>query len=644
MKETPAEGRKKFFRLLFHKTSLIPFFAFIGLGADSISSSCYGPEEAFLSLGTYHHLIIFVGLMAIITIWTLTTSYSQIIELFPHGGGGYLVASKLLSPNLGIIAGCSLLVDYILTITISIASGVDALFSFLPIAILGWKIPVKMGMLAAMMLLNIRGIKESIFPWIPVFLLFGFTHLLAFFWAFVSHFDGFPAVLHGINLEASALTQTIGAGGLFLMLLRSYSIGAGTYTGIEAVSNSMNIFQHPRVPNAKKTMIYMSSALAITVCGLMFSYLLYGVAPVTGKTLNGVLLEAIGAEMPFGMGYLFSPIALFTEAALLIMAAQSGFLAGPRIIASMAADKWLPGKFTNLSDVFVMQHGVLLITGACFALMAYSGGNVAYLVVLYSLAVFITYTLSQLGMMVHWAKERVYRRPWLKGVLINGIGFCLTVSILISLTLLKFLDGAWLTLTVIALLVCICHKIRNYYNNFNELVSCLPSEIPPRAAISHFAKERQMHTAVLYVSGTKPLALHSIGEAIRLFDNSIEHFVFMQVGIIDAGIFKGESELKHLEEHTRSEGEKLVHYMQQLGYSAEALTTVGIDIGDEIAKLAQEIRKKHPSSIFLGGQLILPKEDTLSYIMHNGALFTIQRRIFDLGFPFVTIPIYLNQE
>lgn len=644
---TEISESKKFFRSFFHKASLIPFFAFIGLGSDSISSSCYGPEEAFLSLGEYHHLIIFVGLMAVITIWTISTSYSQVIELFPFGGGGYLVASKLLSPNFGLIAGCSLLVDYILTITISVASGVDALFSFFPPSVLDWKMAFKMAILAILMLLNIRGVKESVFPWVPVFLLFGLTHLFAFGWAFWSHFENFPFIMNGINFEVSELTRTVGVGGLFLMLLRSYSVGAGTYTGIEAVSNGMNVFQPPRVHNAKKTMIYMSSALGIMVCGLMFSYLLYGVTPIHGKTLNGVLLDAISSEMPAWFGALFSPVALFTEAALLIMAAQSGFLAGPRIIANMAADRWVPSKFANLSDVFVIRHGVLLITGASFALMAYTLGQVGYLVVLYSLAVFITYTLSQLGMIVHWAKERMYHRHWLKGLIINGIGFSLTASILISLVVLKFAEGAWLTLVVIAVLVCFCHLIKRYYNNFYALISHLPCEIPIREPVSHLEeghRDRTIHTAVMFVSGIKPLALHSIGQAIRLFGNSIEHFVFMQVGIIDAGVFKGESELAHLIAHTKGEGEQLVHYMHRLGYSAESQTSVGIDIGDEIAKLALEVRKRHPSSIFMGGQLILPKEDIISYLLHNGTLFTIQRRIFDLGFPFVTIPVYLSQE
>lgn len=642
----PSTQRRQFFKQLFERTSLIPFFAFIGLGADSISSSCYGPEEAFLSLGNYHHLIVFVGLMAIITIWTISSSYSQLIGIFPHGGGGYLVASKLLSANCGLIAGCSLLVDYILTITISISSGVDALFSFLPIALITWKLPLKICALGSMMFLNIRGIKESVFPWIPVFFLFGITHLAAFIWAFWSHYNNLPAVYHGIHLEVEELAGSIGMWGVLLMLLKSYSVGAGTFTGIEAVSNGMNIFRAPRVKNARKTMFYMSTALAVTVFGLMLSFLLYRVTPVAGKTLNGVLLDAISAEMPYGIGHLFSPLALFSEAAILIMAAQSGFLAGPRILANMAADRWLPNKFTNLSDYFVMRHGIFLITGGCLALMIYTAGNVAHLVILYSLAVFITYSLSQLGMIIHWAKERMYHRTWLKGLILNGVGFCLTSGILVSLILLKFLDGAWLTLAVIAILVCICHTIKRYYNNFSELLNKLPSEITARtpSLLPEGHLDRTVHTAVFFVSGKRPLALHSINEAIKLFGNSIEHFVFLQVGIIDAGIFKGESELKHLEDYTRLESEKLVHHMQQLGYSAESQIAIGLDIGDEISKLAKEVRIRHPSSIFFGGQLILPQEYLLSHVMHNQTLFIIQRRIFDLGFPFVTIPVYLAEK
>lgn len=636
----------KFDRAMFHKISLLPFFAFVGLGSDPLSSSCYGPEEAFLALGGYKHLIIFVGLLSVFTIWAISTSYTQIIDLFPYGGGGYVVATKLLTPTLGLISGVALLVDYVLTITISVASGVDAFFSILSQEHHIWKFTAKIVILFAMMGLNLRGIKESVFPWIPVFILFIITHLLAISWAFISCHESFPFVAHGVAFDVQRAATSLGTGGLLLLIMKSYSVGAGTYTGIEAVSNGMNIFRPPRAQNAKITMVYMAVALAFTVSGLMIAYLLYGVDQRAGMTLNGVLMHKIGQEMGPITGNIFTSLTLFSEAALLFVAAQSGFLSGPRVLANMAADRWLPNKFTNLSDRFVMRHGILLISLAAVTLMVYSFGNVAYLVVLYSLAVFITFTLSQLGMVRHWAKERLYNRKWLRGLILNGTGCCLTFFILLSLTIIKFEEGAWLTLTVITLLVLICKKIKSYYTRFAQTINSMPIEIPRKepSSIAEIQLEPSLHTAALFISGTTNTALQCISETIKLFGKSIDHFVFIRIGLIDAGTFRGGSEIQHLEEEIKLDSIKLVKMMQKLGYSAECLVSVGLDMVDEVAKNAQEVREKHPSSIFIGGQVVLAKETIISHWMHNQTLFAMQRRLFELEYPFITVPVYVKES
>src|SRR5512135_2681187 len=161
---------------LFHKLSLIAFFAWVGLGADGLSSSCYGPEEAFNAFHGHIYLSVFVALMTGVTVFIIATSYSQIIELFPSGGGGYLVASKLLSPTAGMVSGSALLIDYVLTITISVASGADALFSFLPPALLHYKIPFALAGVLLLTVMNMRGVKESVLPLVPIFLTFVITH------------------------------------------------------------------------------------------------------------------------------------------------------------------------------------------------------------------------------------------------------------------------------------------------------------------------------------------------------------------------------------------------------------------------------------------------------------------------------------
>ncbi len=157
---------------LFHKLSLIAFFAWVGLGADALSSSSYGPEEAFLALHGHVYLGIFVALASAITIFVISASYSQIIELFPSGGGGYLVATKLLSPKAGMVSGCALLVDYVLTITISIAAGAAAVFSFLPAAWYHYRLLLAVAGVIFLIVLNLRGVKESVVPLVPIFLIF----------------------------------------------------------------------------------------------------------------------------------------------------------------------------------------------------------------------------------------------------------------------------------------------------------------------------------------------------------------------------------------------------------------------------------------------------------------------------------------
>src|SRR6185503_2081678 len=189
-----GKGRSLADQRLFHKVSLVAVLAWVGLGADGLSSSCYGPEETFKALGTHMALAPFVALACVVTIGVICLSYSQIIELFPGGGGGYLVASKLLGQRMGVVSGCALLVDYVLTIAISIASGADALFSVLPAAWLNWKMPVVLGSTALLTLLNLRGVRESVLMWVPVFFVFVATHGFAILFGIATHLGAIPRV------------------------------------------------------------------------------------------------------------------------------------------------------------------------------------------------------------------------------------------------------------------------------------------------------------------------------------------------------------------------------------------------------------------------------------------------------------------
>jgi len=290
---------------IYHHLSLIAFLAWVGLGADGLSSSAYGPEEAFKTLQEHTYLAIgLAGLMAT-TVIIISMAYSRIIEQFPHGGGGYVVATKLLGKGAGVVSGSALLVDYVLTITVSIAAAGDALYSLAPVEWQTWKLPTEILFIVFLTVLNLRGVKESVMTLTPVFLLFVVTHAILIVGGIVAHTSQFSETIHHARSGLSSGLATLGLGGLLLRFIHAYSLGGGTYTGIEAVSNGLAIMREPRVKTAKRTMLYMGSSLAFTASGLLFCYLLWHVEPIEGKTMNAVLTERFVQVVPLGKLFVF---------------------------------------------------------------------------------------------------------------------------------------------------------------------------------------------------------------------------------------------------------------------------------------------------------------------------------------------------
>jgi len=630
---------------LFHRVSLIALFAWVGLGADGLSSSCYGPEETFKALGRFPHLSLFVALAAILTILAICASYSQIIELFPAGGGGYLVASKLLSPAAGVVSGCALLVDYVLTVTISVASSGDALFSILPPAWHHWKLEFVVAGVVVLTLLNLRGVKETVLLWVPVFFLFVALHAFAFLYVIIHYAGGFAGVAGNTIHEVKSAGSQIGWWALLALLLKAYSMGAGTYTGIEAVSNGLPILREPRVATGKRTMLYMGLSLAITVGGLLVCYLLVGVEPQAGKTLNASLFERMTGHWPAATGFGFVLAALASEAALLFIAAQAGFLDGPRVLANMAMDRWFPTRFANLSDRFVTQNGVLLIGGAAAVMMLVSHGSVALLVVLYSINVFITFLLSQLGMVRHWWNQRRVEAAWKSKLLINGVGLLLTGFILLSLSIVKFHEGGWVTLVATGLLIAVAFGIKRHYTGVSEQLKRLDEIVP--AALQSAAVpvpapplfDPKARTAVLFVNGFNGLGLHTVLRAVGLLGGVFKNYVFVQVGAVDAGNFKGTAEIARLKDHVNSECDRYVDYMQTQGFASTRFTSIGTDVVEEVVRLSRDIAGQFSNAVFFGGQLLFVRETVVLRWLHNHTIFTLQRRLFLEGLPFVILPI-----
>lgn len=627
-----------------HKISLIAFLAWVGLGADGLSSSAYGPEEAFRALGNQHYLALVLAFATGVTVLILSASYSSIIEQFPTGGGGYVVASRLLGPKIGVISGCALVVDYVLTITTSIASGGDAIFSFLPTSIEPFKLPVEFATIVLLITLNIRGVKESVKLLTPIFLVFLLMHALLIVCALGMHAGQIPVVTGRLAREYRTGISALGFGGLAMIFLRAYSLGGGTYTGIEAVSNGLQIMREPRVQTGKKTMVYMALSLAITASGILLSYLLLQTRPVVNKTMNAVLSEQVFGAWRLGavpLGYWLVLITLISEGLLLFVAAQAGFIDGPRVMANMAVDSYLPHRFAALSEQLSMQNGVLLMGGAALAMLAYTRGNIHILLVMYSINVFLTFTLSQFSMTKYWLRKhgegsRAYH------LFIHIIAFVLCAGILAVTLFEKFAAGGWVTVVITALFVLLCLGVNQHYANVRKGTRALDEilgSIPTKGEPNMLPLDPSAPTAVLLVGSYSGLGVHTLLSTLRFFPGLYKQFIFVSVAVVDSGTFKGREEIEALMQKTEADVQKYVDLARRLGFAAEGVTEIGIEVVATATEVCERIAKTHRRATIVSGKLVFKQESMFNRLLHNETPMLIQRRLQWLGVPMVVLPV-----
>jgi amino acid transporter len=632
---------------LFHRLSLIPFLAWVGLGADGLSSSSYGPDEAFRTLGEHAYLAVGLAALMAATVFLISAAYRRIIEEFPTGGGGYVVATKLLGPRAGVVSGSALLVDYVLTITTSLAAAGDALFSFLNPAWAGAKLPVEIGFLLVLTGLNIRGVRESVLALLPIFLLFLVTHVLVIGGGILGHLPAIATTAAAVRSGYQHGLTTIGVGGLLLLFLRAYSLGGGTYTGIEAVSNGLPIMREPRVQTGKRTMVYMAASLAITASGLLVCYLLWQVTPLPGKTMNAALLERMVLGLP--MGHLFLVLTLLSEATLLVVAAQAGFIDGPRVLANMAVDSWVPHRFAALSERLTTQNGILLMGGAALAALLYTQGNVSHLVVMYSINVFLTFTLSMFAMLRAWYRGRHARPEWKRRVLLFGSGFALCLTILGVTVVEKFAEGGWVTVVVTALLIGLCFLIRRHYRASEAKVDQLYRELgdlPLTATGSGRAVRPVDHkkpTAAILVGSFGGVGIHTVLNIFRTFPGHFENLVFLGVGVVDSGEFKGEHAVENLRQRTQEMLDRYVALATGMGMPATARLAIGTEIVEEAERLCLEVGREFPRTTFFAGKMLFQRRRWWQRFLHNETAMAIQERLQWVGKTMVLMPIRVRE-
>jgi amino acid transporter len=509
------------------------------------------------------------------------------------------------------------------------------------------KVHVELLGVVLLVLLNLRGVKESVTVLMPIFLTFLITHALIVVAGVALHIGRAREVVEHVSTGLSSGLSTIGVGGLLLVFVRAYSLGGGTYTGIEAVSNGLQIMREPRVQTAKRTMAYMAVSLALTASGIILCYLLLDVRYLDADhTMNSLLAAKVaGGVQLFGLpvGKWFVFLALLSEALLLFVAAQAGFIDGPRVMANMAHDSWFPHRFSALSERLTMQNGVLLMGGAGLGMLLYTGGRVDALVVMYSINVFLTFSLTEIAMIRYWLKRQTRRDhpDWKGHIWIHLVGGALCVLILTITVLEKFREGGWLTALATGALIALCMAIRRHYAGVAARLKRLDQIL--RALPSHPVMKKDLHpdqpTAVLLVGGYSGLGIHSLLTVLKLFPRYFQNVIFVTVAVVDSATFQGVAEVDRVREEAEQGLRRYLEQAERMGLPADYRVGMGTEAVAESVRVAQEIAQQYPRALFFAGKLVFERERWFDRFLHNETAYAMQRRLQFAGLPMVVLPV-----
>lgn len=427
------------------------------LSSDALSSIAYGPEQVILVLTTISAAAIWwslpIGLLVLVLLASLTISYQQVIHAYPKGGGAYIVSNENLSPSMGLLAGGSLLIDYMLTVAVSVSSGADAITSAFP-AFKNFNLEIAIALVLLLMLMNLRGLRESARSlMVPVYLFIISTMFLIVYGAF-------QIVTGQLPYHATAHVGAVVPGVSIILLLRAFTSGSASLTGVEAISNAVPFFKKPKENNAAGTLAIMSLILGIMFAGITFLNYWLGILPNAHVTVLAQIAKEIFGDSLVGnaLFYVFQ----LSTALILAVAANTGFSAFPMLSFNMAQNKYMPHLFMEKGARLGYSNGIITLAVGAITLLFIFNGSTERLIPLYTIGVFIPFALSQTGMVVHW--KRKIGKSFLRHSLANILGAIICYVIILILLIFR-LNEIWPFFPIIIALMILFYSIKNHYNN-----------------------------------------------------------------------------------------------------------------------------------------------------------------------------------
>ena len=482
---------------MMHNERIPKWKALAVLSSDALSSVAYATEEVLIPLAVFATAAVAwsipIAVAIAVLLFIVTMSYRQTIEAYPNGGGAYTVARENLGETAGLVAAAALLIDYVLTVSVSVSAGIENIASAFP-QLLPYKVGIDVTVIAIVMVLNLRGVRESanLFA-LPTYLfIFSFLLMIAV---------GAWNIANGTVPAMAPLVHEVYPAIPIFLLLRAFSSGCVALTGIEAISNGIPIFKEPAQKNAKITMAWMAFILGAFFLAITILSHLYGIVPQEGETAVSLLARKVFGESPF---YYLIPT---TTTLILILAANTSYADFPRLASLLAKDRFLPRQLASLGDRLVFSNGIAGLSIAAITLVIVFGGDTHHLIPLYAVGVFLSFTLSQVGMIRHHLK---FKEPgWRKALTFNALGAVTTFVVLIVIGATKFLHGAWMVVLLIPVFVFVFRKIRDHYESTGKKLMR-----PHGAAISKAKAVK--HTAVVPISGVHQGVIDAVSYALSI--------------------------------------------------------------------------------------------------------------------------------
>ncbi|MHB0976364.1 MAG: APC family permease [Candidatus Aquicultorales bacterium] len=431
---------------------LIKPLALAVFSSDALSSVAYATEEILLilvlagagALGFSMPIAVAIALL----LGIITLSYRQVIHAYPSGGGAYVVAKDNLGDNAGLVAGASLLIDYILTVAVSIAAGVAAITSAVP-ALHEYKVVLAVFLIGLVAVANLRGIRDSG----KIFAIPTYSFIVSLI---VLIIVGFVRYSMGLTIESHVEEQAVMIQSISVFLiLKAFASGCAALTGVEAISNGVQSFKKPESTNARITLVWMAVILGSLFISVTLLSNVYGIKPNHSETVMSQLARGV-----FSGGFFYYVIQA-TTALILVVAANTSFADFPRVASIMAGDNYLPRQLRNRGDRLAFSNGIILLAFFASLLIIAFGGQTHRLIPLYAVGVFTSFTLSQLGMVRHWFKVR--EPGWQRKAMLNAFGATTTFVVLLVIAMTKFVGGAWIVIVIVPILIYLFKKIHNHY-------------------------------------------------------------------------------------------------------------------------------------------------------------------------------------